>query len=137
MSLETIFSRRLRPKKRGCNCMFLSNTMWKNILLFSSLLLFTSAFITGAELSWADRRKAGEDRLVLLRAGASTERREIYKHERRCLLRRRRLQVLSSVLTYEGLQRSAQSHAGLAPLFFFLKKKYSLFISLNKLFTFH
>jgi hypothetical protein len=29
------------------------------------------------------------------------------------------LQVLSSVLTYEGLQRSAQSHAGLAPLFFF------------------
>jgi len=119
MSLETIFSRRLRPKKRGCNCMFLSNTMWKNILLFSSLLLFTSAFITGAELSWPEESWRRQ-RLVLLRVGASTERREIYKHERRCLHRRRRLQVLSSVLTYEGLQRSAQSHAGLAPLF---KKK--------------
>lgn len=84
-----------------------------------SLLFFTTFYFCFYHWSWADRRKAGEDRLVLLRAGASTERREIYKHERRCLLRRRRLQVLSSVLTYEGLQRSAQSHAGLAPLFFF------------------
>jgi hypothetical protein len=46
---------------------------------------------------------------------------------------------LSSVLTYEGLQRSAQSHAGLAPLFlkkniislYFLKQ--IIYLSLNNI----
>lgn len=33
MSLATSLSRRLGPKWRGCSCIFLSNTMWKNIFL--------------------------------------------------------------------------------------------------------
>lgn len=31
ISLETRFPRRFWPKNRGCNCMFRSKTMWKNI----------------------------------------------------------------------------------------------------------
>lgn len=37
MSFATRLSLRLRPKCRGCSCMFLSNMMWKNIFSFSSI----------------------------------------------------------------------------------------------------
>jgi len=57
--------------------------MWKNILLFSSLLLFTSAFITGAELTggklektdWSfseQERRQREGRFINTREGASS-----------------------------------------------------------------
>lgn len=33
INFATSFSRRSRPKWRGCSCIFLSSTMWKNISL--------------------------------------------------------------------------------------------------------